>query len=158
MRYRRFRREGGTYFFTVVTYNRQQLFEAPEMVELLRESFRKVKQCHPFTIDAIVVLPDHLHCLWTLPDGDANFSTRWRLIKSEFSRHCPEKYKQPRSSARYKKQEQAIWQRRFWEHLIQDEDDFARHVKYIHHNPVKHGFVKRPHDWPYSSIRLFEKP
>ncbi|MDV3350590.1 transposase [Leptothoe sp. LEGE 181152] len=93
MQYRRFRREGGTYFFTVVTYNRQQLFDTPEMVELLRESFRTVKQRHPFTIDAIVVLPDHLHCLWTLPKGDANFSTRWRLIKSEFSRHCPEQYK-----------------------------------------------------------------
>ncbi|WP_458789442.1 REP-associated tyrosine transposase [Adonisia turfae] len=158
MQYRRFRREGGTYFFTVVAYNRQQLFETPEMVELLRASFRKVKQRHPFTIDAIVILPDHLHCLWTLPQGDANFSTRWRLIKSEFSRHCPEEYKQLRSLARYKKQEQTVWQRRFWEHLIRNEDDFARHVEYIHYNPVKHGLVQNPHDWPYSSIRLFEKP
>ncbi|MFG6104478.1 transposase [Leptolyngbyaceae cyanobacterium CCMR0082] len=158
MQYRRSRREGGTYFFTVVTYNRQQLFDTPEMVELLRESFRTVKQRHPFTIDAIVVLPDHLHCLWTLPKGDANFSTRWRLIKSEFSRHCPEKYKQPCSLARYKKQEQAIWQRRFWEHLIRDENDFVCHVEYIHHNPAKHGLVQNPYDWPYSSIHLFRRP
>jgi putative transposase len=95
------------------------------------------------------VLPDHLHCIWTLPDNDADFSTRWRLIKTHFSRHCPEAYRRGRSATRLKKKEQAIWQRRFWEHQIRDERDFERHVDYIHFNPVSHQLVNAPRDWPY---------
>lgn len=124
MQYRRATTPGATYFFTVVTYNRQHLFKTEPTIQLLRQSFLTVKQRHPFDIDAIVVLPDHLHCLWTLPEGDADFSTRWRLIKTYFSRHCPEQYKHKRSLARFKKKEQAIWQRRFWEHQIRNERDF----------------------------------
>ena len=152
MEYRRATAPGATYFFTLVTYNRQRLFERPDTVQLLREACRQVKQRHPFTIEAMVVLPDHLHCLWTLPKDDANFSTRWRLIKSEFSRHCPAKYKRQRSLSRLKKQEQAIWQRRFWEHQVRDEADFLRHLDYIHYNPVGHQLVESPGDWPYSSF------
>ncbi len=109
----------------------------------------------PFIVDAIVVLPDHLHCIWTLPDNDADFSTRWRLIKSEVSRHCSEGYKRQRSSSRLAKGEQAIWQRRFWEHQIRDDRDFAQHVDYIHYNPVSHGLVAAPKDWRYSSFHRY---
>jgi len=107
---------------------------------------------YPLIIDACVVLPNHLHCIWTLPEGDSDFSTRWRLIKSYFSRKCDERCKRYVSAVRRKKKEQAVWQRRFWEHQIRDEDDFVRHVEYIYFNPVKHGLVKAPKDWPYSSF------
>jgi putative transposase len=152
MDYRRATTPGATYFFTVVTNQRQPIFQHLETIELLRQAFRTVKQKHPFSLDAIVVLPDHLHCIWTLPSGDADFSTRWRLIKGEFSRRCPEQYRQQRSLSRLRKGEQAIWQRRFWEHQIRDEVDFDRHVDYIHYNPVKHGLVAAPRDWAYSSF------
>ncbi|MEA5465830.1 REP-associated tyrosine transposase [Leptothoe sp. PORK10 BA2] len=155
MQYRRATTPGATYFFTVVTYNRQRLFATDETIQLLRYAFHRVKQSHPFDIDAIVILPDHLHCLWTMPDGDADFSTRWRLIKTDFSRHCPELYKRRRSLSRYQKKEQAIWQRRFWEHQIRDERDFVRHVDYIHYNPVSHRLVSAPCDWPYSSFHRY---
>ncbi|NJL38970.1 MAG: transposase [Leptolyngbyaceae cyanobacterium SM1_4_3] len=155
MQYRRAKTAGATYFFTVVTYQRQRLFHQPEMVDLLRSAFRTVKARFPFAIDAIVVLPDHLHCLWTLPEGDADFSKRWRLIKSEFSRHCPDVYKQQRSASRLDKGEQAIWQRRFWEHQIRDERDFAQHVDYVHYNPVGHRLVMAPRDWVYSSFHRY---
>ncbi|WP_197673284.1 REP-associated tyrosine transposase [Leptolyngbya sp. O-77] len=127
----------------------------PRNLQLLRSAFHQVQQRHPFTIDAIVVLPDHLHCLWTLPKSDANYSSRWRLLKSEFSRHCPSRYKRQRSQSRQHKGEQAIWQRRFWEHQIRDEADLIRHVDYIHYNPVRHGFVEAPKDWVYSSFHRF---
>ena len=156
MQYRRTTIPGATYFFTVVTYDRQPVFKNATAIQLLRESFHTVKQRHPFNIEAIVVLPDHLHCLWTLPPGDANFSMRWRLIKAYFSRKCPDEYKKERSLARMRKQEQAIWQRRFWEHLIRDQQDFRNHVAYIHFNPVKHGLVDCPRDWPYSSVHRYD--
>ena len=155
MQYKRAKTPGATYFFTVVTYKRQRLFQYPEMVNLLRQSFRIVKQRHPFTFDAMVVLPDHLHCIWTLPPEDADFSMRWRSIKTAFSRRCPDSYKQPRSTSRVHKGEQAIWQRRFWEHQIQDEQDFVQHVDYIHYNPVRHGLVAAPKDWVYSSFHRY---
>lgn len=155
MQYRRAKTAGATYFFTVVTYQRQRLFSQPETIGLLRQSFRTVKQNHPFTIDAIVVLPDHLHCIWTLPSEDADFSQRWRLIKSEFSRHCPQQFKRQPSSSRLSKGEQAIWQRRFWEHEIRDELDFKSHVEYIHYNPVHHRLVEAPKDWTYSSFHRY---
>jgi len=152
MYYRRAKTPGATYFFTLVTYQRQSIFNHPNAVEVLRQAFRTVKQNHPFTIDAIVVVPDHLHCIWTLPPDDADFSVRWRLIKSEFTRHCPDQFRQQRSVIRQHKGEQAVWQRRFWEHQIRDETDFVRHVEYIHYNPVSHGLVKTPKDWAYSSF------
>jgi putative transposase len=146
MQYRRATMEGGTYFFTLVTYNRQRLLCLPTNVSLLRDAFGYVIGKHPFTIDACVVLPDHLHCIWTLPQGDSNFSTRWRLIKSYFSRKCDTLLPENLSISQQKKQERAIWQRRFWEHLIRDEVDFKNHVEYIHYNPVKHGLVQAPKD------------
>ena len=112
-------------------------------VELLRAAFRETRQRHPFTIDAIVVLPDHLHTVWTLPERDADFATRWPLIKSAFSRRLARNNGYPSRSG---KGERGIWQRRYWEHTIRDEIDFARHVDYVHINPVKHRLVDRVRD------------
>ena len=155
MQYRRARICGATYFFTVVTFRRRKILVEPENVILLRRVFQEIKKRHPFVIDAFVLLPDHIHCIWTLPKGDKDFSTRWRLIKSRFTRKCSARYKTESPESRTKKREQAIWQRRFWEHCIRDDRDFVRHVEYIHYNPVKHGLVKAPIDWEYSSLHRY---
>lgn len=155
MEFRRFRLAGATYFFTVVTFERRPLFAHADNVALLRQAFKTVKARHPFVIDALVLLPDHLHCLWTLPEGDDDFSSRWMSIKREFTRHCAPQYKAPISPARRTKREQAVWQRRFWEHCIRDEADFQRHCDYIHWNPVKHGYATTPEAWPYSTFQRF---
>lgn len=155
MEYRRAKTPGATYFFTLVTHNRRKFLCAPENIVLLRQAFRYVMTDHPFKIEAIVILPDHIHSLWRLPAGDADFSTRWRLIKSYFSHHCATTYQGQVSASRQSKQEKAVWQRRFWEHQIRDEDDFIRHVEYIHYNPVKHGLVNAPLDWAHSSFRRY---
>jgi putative transposase len=155
MNYRRARTPGGTFFFTVVTHNRRPFLCVPENIALLRQAFRYAMANHPFQIDAVVILPEHLHCLWTLPAGDEDFSTRWRLIKTHFTRHCAVTYQAQASTPRRHKQEKAVWQHRFWEHQIRDEDDFTRHVEYIHYNPVKHGLVSAPIDWEHSSFRRY---
>jgi putative transposase len=152
--YRRHRIKGGCYFFTVNLAERNQTL-LTDKIELLRESFRNVKDQHPFTIDAIVVLPEHLHTIWTLPEGDDDFSCRWRLIKTRFTGQI-EKGERI-SKSRQRKQERGIWQRRFWEHRIRNEDDFVKHVDYIHYNPVKHGYVRCVADWQYSSFHNFVK-
>jgi putative transposase len=108
------------------------------------------KHATPFRIDAVVVLPDHIHAVWTLPSGDADFSTRWRLIKSYFAKSIPKG--EPLSAARQARGERGIWQRRFWEHLIRDERDYSRHIEYCYINPMKHGLVGCVRDWPYSSF------
>ena len=177
MRYRRDTTLGATYFFTVVTYQRRPLFQTDEAVELLRESILTVRQRHPFIIDAFVLLPDHLHCIWTLPPDDADYATRWMLIKSRFTRHLGNvglgqmegvglRGAQPdlrvvagasRNAAfvREDRRQRTVWQPRYWEHRIRDDTDFARHVDYIHWNPVKHGLVARVADWPYSSVHRY---
>lgn len=152
MFYRRARCRGGTYFFTVNLADRSSGLLVGH-INPLRDAMRRVKQRHPFRIDAMVVLPDHLHAIWTLPAGDADFSTRWALIKAGFSRQLPPS--ESRRPSRSHKQERGIWQRRFWEHLIKDEEDFRHHVDYIHFNPVKHGHARRPVDWAFSSIHRF---
>ncbi len=143
--YRRLFIPGGSYFFTVVTYQRRPIFNQPQHVGLLRQAFKHVMESRPFTIDAIVILPNHLHCLWQLPENDDDFSGRWREIKKYVSKRIGADGKRPR--------EKDIWQRRFWEHAIRDENDWRRHVDYIHYNPVKHGLVTSPAQWPYSSFR-----
>ena len=154
MRYRRADVAGGSYFFTLVTENRRPLFEEPAAVALFLGAVEKVRARHSFEVDAYVVLRDHLHALWTLPVGDANFSTRWRLIKEGFTRGYLKTHEHPRrSESRRAKGEQGIWQRRFWEHAIRDEADFAAHLDYIHINPVKHGLVTAARDWPYSTFQ-----
>jgi putative transposase len=156
MRYRRVSITGATYFFTLVTERRRQLFREPEAVALFLEAVEKVRTRHSFALDAFVVLPDHLHALWTMPEGDANFSTRWRLIKEAFTRAYMKTHQAPgRNESRRLKGEQAIWQRRFWEHCVRDDADFARHLDYIHLNPVHHGLTTAPRDWPHSSFRIW---
>ena len=103
----------------------------------------------PFTLEAAVVLPDHLHCIWTLPPGDADFSTRWRLIKTWFTKHCDWALGAEDGKARTSRGERGLWQHRYWEHMLRDETDYRRHIEYIHFNPVKHGYVKAPMDWPF---------
>jgi len=153
--YRRAKIQGATYFFTVNCAERQNNRILENNIDALRQVFRQVKQKHPFKIDAIVILPEHLHCIWTLPPDDANYSLRWNLIKSGFSRLITGNER--RSDSRIKRGERGIWQRRYWEHVVRDEKDFERHVDYIHWNPVKHGWVKRVSDWPYSSFHAYER-
>ncbi len=153
MRYRRARIAGATYFFTVVTEGRRPIFRDDSVVAMFETGLNRIKDRHWFNVDAYVVLPDHIHTLWTLPEGDANFSTRWRLIKEAFTKayirdHSP----MEQSASRHAKGEQPIWQRRFWEHVIRDEADYAAHVDYIHYNPVRHGLVSAARDWPHSSF------
>jgi len=150
--YRRANVAGATYFFTANLLDRRSALLV-EHIGLLHEALRYVQTRHPYTTDAMVVLPEHLHVIWTLPPGDADFSTRWRLNKTEFTRGLPQD--EQRSASRISKGERGIWQRRYWEHMIRDEEDFARHVDYIHINPVKHGWVKQVADWPHSSFHRF---
>jgi putative transposase len=148
--YRRPKITGGSYFFTVNCAERKGVRTLTENIEFLRQSFRKVKQSHPFKIDAIMVLPEHLHCVLTLPLGVADFKARWSLIKAGFSRALPNIER--KSPSRIIRGDRDIWQRRYWEHLLRDEIDFECHADYIHWNPVKHGWVKQVKDWPYSSF------
>jgi putative transposase len=152
--YRRNFLPGASFFFTVNLADRSRRLLV-EHVDLLRSAFANVRANHPFTIDAIVILPDHLHAVWTLPDGDADFATRWRLIKTNFSLSLAKG--EFVSSSRERKGERGIWQRRYWEHTLADEDDFGRHVDYIHFNPVKHGHAGSMDEWPYSSFRRWVK-
>lgn len=152
MRYRRVRIEGGTYFFTVVTYKRRKLFLDDAHVKLLQTCFAAVAADHPFKTDAQVILPDHIHAMWTLPAGDANYSMRWRQIKSAFSRRSGLATDTNCSISRTDKGERTVWQRRFWEHTVSDDDDFWYHLEYIHRNPVSHELVTRPRDWPHSTF------
>ncbi|MDP2788113.1 MAG: transposase [Pseudomonadota bacterium] len=151
MHYRR-DKEGHHYFFTLVTEQRQPLLTLPENIDRLREAFRREKAKHPFEIEAVVILPEHLHCLWLLPEGDADFSGRWARIKRYFSIGCVGATLAGNPS-RLAKREKPVWQRRFWEHRIRDEADWRRHLDYIHYNPVKHGHVNDPWAWPHSSLR-----
>ena len=145
--------KGGVYFFTVNLAERNNNDLLIANIEILREAFRLTKQSHPFIIDACVILPEHLHCIWRLPEGDEDFSKRWRLIKTHFSKNIPANERI--SNSRKRKNERGIWQRRFWEHLIKDESDYQSHLDYIHYNPVKHGYVEQAIDWPYSSFYLW---
>ncbi len=152
MRYRRARVGGATYFFTVNLADRSSRLLV-DRVDVLRDAVRRVRRTRPFQVIAWVVMPNHLHAVWRLPAGDADFSTRWALIKAGFSRAHPKTEAVGESRAR--KGERGVWQRRFWEHTIRDDADLARHVEYTHYNPVKHGYVERAIDWPYSSLRLY---
>jgi len=152
MKYRRAEAAGGTFFFTLNLANRSSQI-LTKQVDLLRECMRRIHLSHPVDIVAMVVLPDHLHAIWTMPPGDSNYSLRWSLIKAGFSRMITMGERINR--ARKHKRERGIWQRRFWEHQIRDDDDLARHIDYIHFNPVKHEYVKAPAEWPYSSIHRY---
>lgn len=151
--YRRAFIPGGTYFFTVNLLQRYDNNLLIREIDLLRESVRKVRKKYPFKIDAWVVLPEHIHCVWTLPPNDSDFSLRWRLIKSGFSRALPKT--EQRSKVRKSAGERGIWQRHYWEHVIRDVLDYQRHVDYVHVNPLKHNHVKQVIDWPYSTFHQY---
>jgi putative transposase len=150
--YRRNFLDGESYFFTVNLAERRSRL-LTDHIGLLRAAFRYARARHPFSVDAVVVLPDHLHAIWTLPPGDADYALRWRLIKTWFSRGLAAGER--RSKSRTAKGERGIWLRRYWEHSLRVERDYARHVDYIHINPVKHEHVKRVVDWPYASFHRF---
>ena len=160
--YRRYPASGGLYFFTVVTYDRQPILCTDDSRRMLREAIEETRRDHPFETVAWVLLPDHLHCIWKLPDGDGDFSTRWRLIKARFTRlyvagdprrvraqHAPNVIP---TDSHQRRLEHYVWQRRFWEHRIRDEGDLSRHIDYVHYNPVKHGLVEEAVDWPCSTV------
>ncbi|KTD35424.1 Transposase IS200 like protein [Legionella moravica] len=149
-----FRRDytpGGTYFFTLVLNNRKSQLLTSQ-INLLGEAFRKVKQKYPFCTEAIVVLPDHIHTVWKLPDNDFNYSLRWHQIKSNFTKSL---IKEHVKIIKDQRGEYSLWQRRFWEHRIRDESDLQSHIDYIHFNPVKHGYVTSAKEWPYSSFHRY---
>ena len=151
--YRRLFIPGGTWFFTVNLLQRQNNNLLVREINLLRNTVKSVRKSYPFHINAWVVLPDHMHAVWTLPENDADFSTRWRLIKSGFSRGLPKT--EYLSAVRIAANERGIWQRHYWEHAIRDELDFERHIDYVHINPMKHQLVTQIKDWPYSSFHRY---
>src|SRR5713101_1361900 len=149
--YRRNRVPGGTFFFTVTLTDRRSLLLV-DHIDLLRDALKVVRKQHPLRIRAIVVLPDHLHTVWILPPDDDDFPRRWQAIKSRFTSAV---IQQGVPLTRSPKGEYRLWQQRYWEHTIWDENDLQRHVDYIHYNPVKHGLVKRVVDWPFSSFHRY---
>jgi putative transposase len=150
--YRRNRLPGGTFFFTVNLLERSSALLVNHL-DVLRDAVRTVRARQPFNIDAWVVLPDHMHAIWTLPEGDADYSGRWKAIKIAFSKALPKT--EHLSATRVAKGERGIWQRRFWEHTLRDDLDYAAHMDYVHINPVKHGLVARVRDWPHSSFHRY---
>jgi putative transposase len=155
--YRRAHAKGATYFFTVVTYRRRKFLTLPKNRNALRNAIAEVKRYHMFDIEAWVLLPDHLHCIWTLPEKDSDFSKRWGLIKAKFTKQIKTRLHNETwmNQSKHRHRESTIWQRRFWEHQIRDDSDFAKHMDYIHFNPVKHGYVDRVCDWPYSTFHRY---
>jgi putative transposase len=151
--YRRAYVPGASWFFTVNLAQRKKNHLLITHLDELRMAFQCIKGKYPFRLDAVVILPDHLHCIWTLPLGDSDYSTRWNLLKGRFSRAI--ETGERISKSRKKRRERGVWQRRFWEHLIRSREDFNRHVDYIHWNPVKHGWVKQVSDWPHSSFHRY---
>lgn len=152
--YRRWRVAGGSYFFTLVAHSRAPIFTDAIARSILGAKLRECGRVWPYQIDAIVLLPEHLHAIWTLPRGDDRYSLRWAWIKKEFTRCWLEAggQEQPVSQARANRRDRGIWQPRFWEHVIRDDIDFDRHFDYVHYNPIKHGLVSDPADWRESSI------
>lgn len=157
--YRRNYVPGGTYFFTVVTHERRPILTTPLARECLREAISDERDARPFEQFAIVLLPDHLHAIWILPPGDDDYSTRWEMVKSTFTRNYLKRGGEEGATtlSRLKHRERAVWQRRFWEHTCEDEDDLKRFCDYLHWNPVKHGLVERVVDYPWSTFRKFVK-
>ncbi len=149
--YRRDRLEGGTYFFTLALQNRQSQL-LTKYINELRKSFHQAQKNNHFIVDAVVVLPEHLHAVMTLPDGDSNYSLRWRQIKTYFLKAL---VKEGECITKNQRNEYNLWQKRFWEHRVRDEQDLITHVDYIHYNPVKRGWVNQVQDWPYSSFHRY---
>lgn len=149
-------RTGTTYFFTLVSYRRQPILCQAPIRSALRVALQNVRATRPFQIDAWVLMPDHVHCIWTLPDGDVDYSTRWALIKNSVARFAKlPGLSNTASASRIKHRDAAVWQRRFYEHQIRDEHDFERHMDYVHFNPVRHGLADSAAAWPYSTFHRY---
>jgi putative transposase len=155
--YRRCFVPGGTFFFTLVTARRAPLFQQSKARELLGKAMRDQQQERPFAVNAIVLLPDHLHVIWSLPHGDSNYPLRWSAINGQFTRDwlAAGGVEQPLFPGQAREGRRGVWQPRFMEHTIRDEEDFCAHVDYIHYNPVKHGLSRCPKDWPWSSFARY---
>lgn len=152
-------RTGSVFFFTLVSYQRRPILCHPTIRNALRRAIEDVRQTRPFAIDGWVLMPDHLHCIWTLPEGDTDYSMRWSIIKRSVSRFARDVALDSamRNPSAQKRRESTIWQRRFWDHVIRDDRDFERHLDYIHFNPVRHGYVTRAVDWPHSTMHRYVK-
>ena len=154
--YRRSYVSGGIYFFTLTTLGRRPILTQDAYRSALRQAINEVRKTMPFQIIAWVLLPDHIHAVWKLPESDANFSLRWSLIKQHVTRECGGRARNvPTKKSKQRRSEGTIWQRRFWEHTVRNEADFRHHIDYIHYNPVKHGYVTKPADWPYSTFHRY---
>jgi putative transposase len=154
----RFRRAafGSTYFFTVISHRRRPILCDDRIRQSLRDAIQAVRVRRPFEIDGFVLLPDHLHCIWTLPDGDHDYSTRWSLIKHHVAYACRDMYPDGAATrSRQRHRDGAIWQRRFWEHTIRSDIDMERHMDYVHFNPVRHGHAASAWEWQYSTFRRY---
>ncbi|HBN76191.1 MAG TPA: transposase [Planctomycetaceae bacterium] len=158
MKYRR-SKVGRTYFFTIVTHQRRPILTTQLGRSCLRTAIKSIQKGHPFDIAAIVLLPDHIHTIWTLPIIDSDYSTRIRLVKSKFTKLWLSSHGQEgiTSTSRESKNEKAIWQRRFYEHTCRDELDMKRCVDYLHVNPVKHRLVEKVKEWPWSTFHRYVK-
>jgi putative transposase len=152
--YRRCYVPGGSFFFTVVTERRAGILANDRARDCLREAIRHCRHHLPFHVDALVVLPDHIHTIWTMPPEDGDYSKRWGIIKKHFTQNwlALSGIEQPVTASRLRYRRRGIWQRRFWEHALRDERDYQNHFDYLHYNPVKHGLVNNISDWPYSSF------
>ena len=152
--YRRAYIPGGTFFFTLVTYRRARFLCDHRARSILRECIHACRQRHPFVVEAMVLQPDHIHAMWSLPEGDADFSTRFLVLKKSFTERWLRAggWEGAISNSRRRNRRRGVWQRRFWEHVIRDQDDFNNHLNYIHYNPVKHALATCPHAWPYSTF------
>jgi putative transposase len=150
---------GGTYFFTVVSELRAPILCSDTSRLFLRTAISECQRRWPFRIDAMVLLDDHLHALFTLPENDTHYSARWGYIKKEFTKAylAAGGKEQTRSESRIRQRRHGVLQRRYWEHAIRDEEDYARHFDYIHYNPVKHEYVESARDWPYSTFHRWVK-
>jgi putative transposase len=157
--YRRAFRPGGTFFFTLVTFRRARFLSGDLARPLLRGAIEQCRAQYPIITDAMVLLPDHLHAMWTLPEGDADFSSRWGRIKKAFTQAwvAAGGWEGAISDSRERNRRRGVWQRRFWEHVIRDEGDYERHMNYIHYNPIKHGYVQCAHAWEWSSFERLVK-
>lgn len=157
--YVRWREDGATYFFTVVTFHRRPLFNNSNARRLLRHAIVDTRRRWPFDHYACVLLPDHLHCIWTLPDGDDNFPLRWSFLKRRFAQEFIADGGKPLpvTHRMHKKRELGVWQPRYWEHRVRDEAELFAYRDYIHFNPVKHGYVNDPYEWPYSSVHRHQR-
>jgi putative transposase len=155
--WRRAQVPGGTFFFTLVTEDRASILTTPLARSVLREVTLECRRRWPFDIEAVVLMPDHLHTVWRMPEGDSDYSKRWGWLKKEFTKRwlAGGGTERPVSKSRGGNRRHGVWQRRFWEHVIRDELDLGRHLDYVHYNPVKHGLVERVIDWPWSSFHRF---